>query len=151
MNKQQMPVIRGIAGIFWLGFFMAISFMEAPLKFTAPGITVAQGVQIGRIVFGVLNKCEWGFLLIVLSTCLYNRPGALVMFCVFVACIILLAETFWLLPVLDARATQYIAGHQQQDTDMHWWYIILEILKAPTLFIIGWKEIAGHRRKFVVA
>ncbi|HEY9002774.1 MAG TPA: hypothetical protein VIM89_15570 [Mucilaginibacter sp.] len=151
MNKQQVPVIREIAAIFWLGFFMAISFMEAPLKFTAPGITIVQGVQIGRIVFGVLNKCEWGLLLIVLCTCLFSRPRALVMFCVFVVCIILLGETFWLLPMLDARATQYIAGHQQQDTDMHWWYIILEILKVPTLFIIGWKEVTGGWRKLTIA
>ena len=147
MNKQQMPVIRGMAAIFWLGFFMAISFMEAPLKFTAPGITVAQGVQIGRIVFGMLNKCEWGLLLIVLCSCLFNRPGTLVMSCVVVVCVILLAETFWLLPVLDARATQYIAGHQQQDTDIHWLYIIFEILKVPMLFIIGWKGVMGAWRK----
>ena len=147
MNKQQMPVTRGIAAIFWLGFFMAISFMEAPLKFTAPGITIAQGLQIGRLVFGVLNKCEWGLLLIVLCTCLFNRPGALVMFSTIVVCVILLAETFWLLPVLDARAIQYIAGHQQQDVDMHWLYIIFEILKVPALFMIGWKELTDNRRK----
>lgn len=146
-----MPVIRGIAAIFWLGFFMAISFMEAPLKFTAPGLTIAQGVQIGRIVFGVLNKCEWGFLLIVLCPCLFSGPRALVMFCIFVVCFILLAETFWLLPELDARATQYITGHQQQDTDMHWFYITLEILKAPALFIIGWKEITSLWRKLAFA
>ena len=147
MNKQQMPVIRGIAAIFWLGFFMAISFMEAPLKFTAPGITIAQGLQIGRLVFGALNKCEWVLLLIVLCTCLFSRPRALLMFCTIVVCVILLAETFWLLPVLDARAIQYISGHQQQDTDMHWWYIIFEVLKVPALFIIGWKEITSSRRK----
>lgn len=151
MNKQQMPVIRGIAAIFWLGFFMAISFMEAPLKFTAPGITIAQGLQIGRLVFGVLNKCEWGLLLIVLCTCLFNRPRALVMFCTIVVCFILLAETFWLLPVLDARAIQYIAGHQQQGVDMHWWYIIFEILKVPALFVIGWKELTGNWRKLAFA
>jgi hypothetical protein len=151
MNKQQLPVIRGIAAIFWLGFFMAISFMEAPLKFTAPGISIAQGLQIGRLVFGVLNKCEWVLLLIVLCTCLFNLPRALVMFCVFVVCVILLAETFWLLPVLDARAIQYIGGHQQQDTDMHWWYIIFEILKVPALFIIGWKELTGTWRKLAFA
>lgn len=121
--------------------------MEAPLKFTAPGITIAQGLQIGRLVFGVLNKCEWGLLLVVLSTCLFSWPRALVMFCIIVVCFILAAETFWLLPVLDARAIQYIAGHQQQDTDMHWWYILFEILKVPALFVIGWKELTGTCRK----
>lgn len=151
MNKQQMPVIRGIAAIFWLGFFMAISFMEAPLKFTAPGITIAQGLQIGRLVFGVLNKCEWVLLLIVLCTCIFNRPRVPVMFSIIVVCVILLAETVWLLPVLDARAIQYIAGHQQQDTGIHWWYIIFEVLKVPALSIIGWKELTGSWRKMAFA
>lgn len=146
-----MPVIRGIAAIFWLGFFMAISFMEAPLKFTAPGISIAQGLQIGRLVFGALNKCEWVLLLMVLYTCFLNRPGTLVMCLTIVVCVILAAETFWLLPALDARAIQYISGHRRQDTAMHWWYIILEVGKVPALFIIGWKEITTSRRKPALA
>jgi hypothetical protein len=35
----------------WFGFVCAISFMEAPLKFQAPNITVELGLGIGRIVF----------------------------------------------------------------------------------------------------
>jgi hypothetical protein len=73
------------------------------------------------------------------------------MFSIIVVCVILLAETFWLLPVLDARAVQYIAGHQQQDTDMHWWYVICEVLKVPALSIIGWKELTGSCRKLALA
>jgi hypothetical protein len=33
----------------WFGAIGAISFMEAPLKFTAPNITLALGLGIGRI------------------------------------------------------------------------------------------------------
>jgi hypothetical protein len=35
----------------WLGMVLAISFLGAPLKFRAPGITVALGLGIGRLVF----------------------------------------------------------------------------------------------------
>jgi hypothetical protein len=35
----------------WLGMVLAISFLEAPLKFRAPGITLALGLGIGRLVF----------------------------------------------------------------------------------------------------
>ena len=146
MNKQQASVIRGITAIFWLGFFMAISFMEAPLKFTAPGITITQGVQIGRIVFGVLNKCEWTFLLLIVITCFVNRPRSQVLYFVVITGAILLAETVWLLPQLEVRATQYISGHQRQGEDIHWIYILLDIVKVPFLLMIGWQELAGKWR-----
>ncbi|MEM0967027.1 MAG: hypothetical protein AAGJ81_12845 [Verrucomicrobiota bacterium] len=40
----------------WLGLVIGISFLEAPLKFQAPGITLELGLGIGRLVFGALNK-----------------------------------------------------------------------------------------------
>ena len=41
-----------LAGVFlWIGFVSAISFMEAWLKFRAPGVTLTLGLGIGRLVF----------------------------------------------------------------------------------------------------
>lgn len=42
----------------WFGMVSAISFLETPLKFRAPGMTHALGVGIGRLVFKVLNLVE---------------------------------------------------------------------------------------------
>jgi hypothetical protein len=42
----------------WLGMVFAISFVETPLKFRAPGITVPLGLGIGRLVFRALNATE---------------------------------------------------------------------------------------------
>lgn len=36
----------------------AISFVEAPLKFRAPNITLALGLGIGKLVFQMLNRIE---------------------------------------------------------------------------------------------
>ena len=48
-----------VAAVFvWLGMVLAISFLEAPLKFRAPGITIQLGLGIGRLVFRALNICE---------------------------------------------------------------------------------------------
>ena len=48
-----------VAAVFvWLGMVVAISFLEAPLKFRAPGITLPLGLGIGRLVFRALNVCE---------------------------------------------------------------------------------------------
>ena len=41
-----------------LGFVCAISFMEAPLKFQAPNITIPLGLGIGYLVFHTFNKVE---------------------------------------------------------------------------------------------
>ena len=49
----------GVALVFvWLGMVLAISFLEAPLKFQAPGITIPLGLGIGRLVFRALNAVE---------------------------------------------------------------------------------------------
>lgn len=101
-------MIRSISAIFWLGFFMAISFMEAPLKFTATDLSMAEGLQIGKIVFGMLNHCEWAFLVVILITCFAKKPGKQESYLIATAGIILLFETVWLLPVLDLDANRII-------------------------------------------
>jgi hypothetical protein len=42
----------------WVGFILAISFMEAWLKFLAPGITLELGLGIGKLIFNALNRVE---------------------------------------------------------------------------------------------
>ena len=42
----------------WLGMVLAISFLETPLKFRAPGVTMQIGLGIGRLVFRALNVVE---------------------------------------------------------------------------------------------
>ena len=42
----------------WLGMVVAISFIEAPLKFRAPGVSLQVGLGIGRLVFRALNAAE---------------------------------------------------------------------------------------------
>lgn len=42
----------------WLGMVLAISFVEAPLKFRAPGVMLQIGLGIGRLVFRALNATE---------------------------------------------------------------------------------------------
>jgi hypothetical protein len=145
--KNNALLIRGIAAIFWLGFFMAISFMEAPLKFSAPGVTLAQGLQIGRIVFGVLNHLEWVFFIVILATCLIYKPGHFETLLIVCLDVILILETFWLLPALDTKATAIIGGKIVADHGLHWCYIILELIKAPVLSLIGIKslrKLASH-------
>ncbi len=49
----------------WLGMVLAISFLEAPLKFRAPNVTLQIGLGIGRLVFRALNTVEVVFALVI--------------------------------------------------------------------------------------
>jgi hypothetical protein len=134
----------------WLGFISAISFMEAWLKFEAPGITIPLGVGIGQLVFHALNKIEW--VLVFFITTLHSlnvqfsvRKHALF----FIILIILCTQTFILYPTLDARAAKVMAGEQIPLSLHHWLFIFLEIMKAMCLFTYGLKvQIMNARNPF---
>ena len=137
MNEGFALSLRSITAIFWLGFFMAISFMEAPLKFTAPGLGIAEGLQVGKIIFKALNLWEWTFFLILVTTCIFRKTSRMGFYLITMAGIILVLETKWLLPVLDQGADQIIRGRQVTEHNAHWFYIIFEVIKAPLLLLIG--------------
>src|SRR5690349_5135964 len=95
----------------WFGVVIAISFVEAPLKFQAPGITIPLGLGIGRLVFFAVNKIEILLGTIFLISIFSGRGigrKALILFSA--VALILLFETAWLLPALDARAEEVIQG-----------------------------------------
>ncbi len=56
---RRLALYSFVITLIWLGFVCAISFMEAPLKFNAPGVELKQALSIGRIVFRALNRMEW--------------------------------------------------------------------------------------------
>lgn len=113
--------------------------MEAWLKFTAPGITISLGLGIGRIVFSALNKIEWVFALAILIN-LFSVKGQLLSrktIPYFIPLIILVGQTIWLLPELDARAEIYIDGVVPPPSNLHVYFVILEILKVTCLMVFG--------------
>lgn len=129
-----------LAGVFlWIGFVSAISFMEAWLKFRAPGVTLPLGLGIGRLVFSALNKVEWIFALLVMANLLMGRESFLSLrtVLILVPLFLLILQTFWLLPALDARAEILIQGSEPASSNLHWYYVGMEIVKVVCLFILG--------------
>lgn len=129
-----------IAAIFiWIGFVSAISFMEAWLKFRAPGMTLSLGLGIGRIVFNALNKIEWVLALIIFLNLFFrsNDVFTTVNLIFSLIVVILLLQTFWLLPMLDNRAELYIQGKDVRASNIHFYYIGMEAIKVIALCIIG--------------
>src|SRR6476660_3058774 len=59
----------------WLGMVLAISFLETPLKFQSPGITLPLDLGIGRLVFRALNTTELTLAAVLLAALFTYRPG----------------------------------------------------------------------------
>lgn len=136
MLLQKFPYVFALTGI-WLGFVCAISFMEAWLKFRAPGIDVPLGLGIGRLVFNALNKVEWVcFALIVLQLFLDQASTVKAQWVTMgILFILLLAQTCWLLPALDTRAELLISGQSLPPSSLHFYYVALEIIKTVLLVL----------------
>ena len=135
----------------WFGMIGAISFMEAPLKFQAPGITLGLGLGIGRLIFQTLNKIEIVLALVLLFSLFKARPrGKFVLYAFGSIIGLLFLETVWLLPLLDARAEQVINGTAAPYSSTHLFYIAFDALKFLLLFALGWnltkQELAGDPR-----
>lgn len=123
----------------WIGFVCAISFMEAWLKFQAPGVTLPIGLGIGRLVFGALNKVEWVFAVVICSSAVMNLRSRLQRFNIslIIVVLILLLQTVWLLPALDARAEMHIEGLKVPPSGLHFWFVGAEVVKVVALFFGG--------------
>lgn len=129
-----------LAAVFlWIGFVGAISFMEAWLKFRAPGITIPLGLGIGRLVFHALNIMEWVFVLLIAANFLWSGfTMKWVHIWFLVPILLLVAQTVWLLPALDARAEMHIQGQEVPESSLHFVYVGFEVVKVAALFIFGY-------------
>ena len=142
MTTRIKSPVTVIAIFLWIGFVCAISFMEAWLKFQAPGVTLAIGLGIGRLVFGVLNKVEWVFALAVLIASLVGGERWFTWQNVFflLPLLVLIVQTVWLLPALDARAASHIVGQSVPTSNLHFYYVGMEAVKVAGLSIFGIKQ-----------
>jgi len=126
----------------WVGFVSAISFMEAWLKFTAPGVTLTTGLAIGQVVFGALNKVELTIAFAMGVLFLAEKPKSLSKATLFIlAVLILVSQTLYALPVLSSRIDIYLSGKTPVKSNIHIVYFLLEIMKVFALTIYGLNEL----------
>lgn len=129
-----------VAGIFvWLGMVLAISFMEAPLKFHAPGVTLQVGLGIGRLVFRALNAAELVLAVMVLVALQFEPPPVRVMVAILVAAVMLAVQLIAVRPALTRRSDVVLADEAGVGgrSRGHYVYIGLELIKAITLLVSG--------------
>jgi hypothetical protein len=120
-----------------LGMVLAISFLEAPLKFRAPGVTVQIGLGIGRLVFRALNIVELIFAATLMLGLLIEVPPPRVLIGATVAIGVLLVQVAILRPVLARRSDRVLAGEVVARSLAHYWYVSLELAKVVALITTG--------------
>ena len=129
--------VAAAAAFVWLGMVLAISFIEAPLKFRAPGVTLAIGLGIGRLVFRALNVCEVVLAAAMLTSFAIRPPGMAAGVAAGVAVVALLAQVLAVRPSLARRSEATLAGAEGPRSRTHWVYVGLEIVKVTALLITG--------------
>lgn len=117
----------------WLGMVLAISFLEAPLKFRAPGITLALGLGIGRLVFRALNTVEAVLAVVLVASGLILGLPATTWVWLLVAVGLLAAQILLVRPILTRRSDRVLAGEDLPRSHAHFWYIGLEVAKVVAL------------------
>jgi hypothetical protein len=121
----------------WVGMVLAISFLEAPVKFRAPEVTLRVGLGIGRLVFRALNTVEAALAVaLVLTAGLGGAPRATAV-AVAMAVVILVAQLALVRPRLARRSDRVLAGQSPARSRGHYVYIALEAAKVLVLIGAG--------------
>jgi hypothetical protein len=127
-----------VAAVFvWLGMVTAISFIEAPLKFRATGVTLPIGLSIGRLVFRALNSAETVLAAIALVAVALASVPARVLAVVALAVAVLFVQLAVVRPGLTGRSDRVLAGEDVPRSPGHLAYIALELVKVVALLVAG--------------
>lgn len=126
----------------WLGMVLALSFVEAPLKFRAPGVTVPIGLGIGRIVFRALNAAEIVLAIVVVVAVVLAQPNALLLTAALIPVVLLAVQLFAIRPGLNRRSDRVLAGEEGPRSRAHLWYVGTEAVKVAGLIWLGIQTLA---------
>lgn len=136
--------LRLVLPAVWMGLIIGLSFIEAPLKFQAPGITIPLGLGIGRLVFWALAIAGW-IVLLALTAVSVVRPRVPQFDLIALAAmwVTLAVQTFAVRPALSARSDVIIAGGDPGPSSLHYVYIGLEAILLVLLLV--WIVRQGQR------
>jgi hypothetical protein len=121
----------------WSGMILAISFIEAPLKFRAPDVTIAIGLGIGRLVFRALNAVEAVLAVVLVGLAVLEPPPQRIVIAGAVALGVLAVQLAVIRPRLTRRSDLVLAGADVPRSRGHLGYVGLELVKLCALLATG--------------
>lgn len=132
------PAVAVAVTFVWLGMVLAISFLEAPLKFRAPDVTIRIGLGIGRMVFRALNTVEVVLAATLIAVAIPGRPATTAVVAGLVAIVILIGQLLLVRPRLNRRSDAILAGDEEAPRSRaHLAYVALELVKVAALIVVG--------------
>jgi hypothetical protein len=135
-----MTVAAGLAiaaAFVWSGMVLAISFIETPLKFRAPDVTLKIGLGIGRLVFRALNRVEVVLAFVLLGAVVVEHPSRSIAVTGAVAVSALFVQLIVVRPRLKRRSDVVLMGADAPRAHSHYLYVGLELLKLSALLTTG--------------
>ncbi|MDN0197901.1 hypothetical protein [Streptomyces sp. S.PNR 29] len=136
MNSASASVAGAVTFV-WLGMVLGISFLEAPLKFRAPGVSVRIGLGIGRLVFRALNRVEAVLAAAVVTAVALGSSPLPVVLLTGLAVVLLAVQLAVVRPVLNRRSDRVLAGEDVPRSRAHLFYVACESAKVLTLIALG--------------
>ena len=135
-----------VVSFVWAGFILAISFMEAWVKFRAESLEFTVGLDVGQHVFGALNMVERFLAAFTLLYIFIKYKDRWVVFSGFVLVTFVVAQSGYLLPELNEHAQLIMQGMQPEKSSVHRMYILMEIVKVALLFFLGFKQVNAYKK-----
>jgi hypothetical protein len=136
-------VVQIAVPFIWLGMVLAISFLETPLKFRAPGITVPLGLGIGQLVFRALAVVELTLAGVLSAALVLGDRTMAVIVLASLLWAVLVIQVAVLLPRLDRRARIILAGGSPPRSRLHLAYVALDGIKVVLLPVLGVVLVSG--------
>ena len=117
----------------WAGAIIGVSLIATPVKFQAPSLSMPVGLEVGRYTFRLFARVELCFLVGVVIAASLAQPRRLTVVAIALVAVQVLLQRYWLLPVLDRRVSQILAGGPPLFSTSHWVYAAFDAIKAALL------------------
>lgn len=130
-------VLGLVIAVFAAGMLVGVSFLATPVKFLAPSLTLPVALDVGRQTFAIFNKTEWATSAALLLLVLAGSRNRIAAAGAIVVAILVAVEATWLLPELDRRVGEIIAGRTPPPSMLHEVYIWIEAVKLLALVVVA--------------
>lgn len=121
----------------WAGLLVGVSFLATPVKFLTPSLTLPVALDVGRQTFFVFNRSEIALAILMLLLLIWGMRSRLMTGLGAILALLILTQTFWMLPKLDARVETILQGGALAPSSLHTLYVIVECTKLALLVAIA--------------
>lgn len=125
---------QGLAGI-WAGIVIGGSLIAAPAKFQVASLSLPMALEVGQAQFFWVGVGEAVFCAVLLLSTLISSPSMLRF--LILPVVIFAIQRLYLMPMLNERTTDIIAGTTVPDSSLHLVYVVMEIIKVLLLCIFA--------------